>query len=46
MDKSRADILGGGALLAAELMKKMSLSRIYASDRDNLEGYLRWRGLE
>ncbi len=46
MDKSRADILGGGALLIYEIMKKLSLPCVYASDRDNLEGYLIRRGLE
>ena len=46
MDKSRADILGGGALLIDEIMKKLSLPCVYASDRDNLEGYLIRRGLE
>lgn len=40
MDPKRADIIAGGALLLSKLMKKLGLSVIYASDRDNLEGYL------
>ena len=40
MDARRADIIGGGALLLAETMKKLSVGFIYVSDCDNLEGYL------
>ncbi len=40
MDVRRADIIGGGALLLSETMKKLSVGEIYVSDRDNLEGYL------
>ncbi|MGN0823003.1 MAG: hypothetical protein ACI4NG_04450 [Candidatus Gallimonas sp.] len=39
-DRRRADIIAGGALLLAELMKKLSLAKLFVSDRDNLEGYL------
>lgn len=46
MDEKRADIIAGGSLLLAEIMKKLSLSAVYASDRDNLEGYLSLRGLK
>ncbi len=45
MEKDRADIIAGGALLVAMLMKKLSLSELLFSDRDNLEGYLVLRGL-
>ena len=45
MDVRRADIIAGGALLLVNVMKKMSLTKVYASDRDNLEGYLAMRGL-
>ena len=40
MDLPRADIIAGGALLLSMLMEKLGLSVVYASDRDNLEGYL------
>ncbi len=46
MDERRADIIAGGALLLSEIMKKLSLTGIYASDRDNLEGYCYLRGLK
>ncbi len=45
MDPRRADIIAGGALLLHEIMKALSLPVVYASDRDNLEGYLLWRRL-
>lgn len=45
MDERRADIIGGGALLVSELMKKLSLPVLYVSERDNLEGYLYRRGI-
>ncbi len=40
MDKKRADIIGGGALLLASVMKRIGLERVFVSDSDNLEGYL------
>ena len=40
MEKSRADILGGGALLLSEIMKKIGAEEITISEKDNLEGYL------
>ena len=46
MDKRRADIIAGGALLLAEIMKKLSSDGVFASDRDNLEGYCYLRGLK
>ena len=45
MDVRRADIIAGGALLLSEIMKKLSIERVFTSDRDNLEGYLIFRGL-
>ena len=45
MDKSRADIIAGGAFLLVKVMEKLHLSQIKFSDRDNLEGYLHARGL-
>ncbi len=46
MDERRADIIAGGALLLSKLMERLSLGGVYASDRDNLEGYCYLRGLE
>ena len=46
MDERRADIIAGGSLLLGEIMKKLSLGGVYASDRDNLEGYCYLRGLK
>lgn len=40
MDPQRADILGGGALLLAMLLKKMGADSALVSESDNLEGYL------
>ena len=45
MDIARADILPGGALLLQKIMEKLGLDCIFASDRDNLEGYVALRGL-
>ncbi len=45
MDPARADIIAGGALLLAEIMRLCGMGAVYASDRDNLEGYLSLRGL-
>lgn len=45
MDVRRADIIAGGALLLYKIMEKLSLEEVFASDRDNLEGYLAFRGL-
>ncbi len=40
MDARRADIIGGGALLLAEVMKKFQVFEITVSESDNLEGYV------
>lgn len=45
MDKNRADIIAGAALLFSEILKKLKLESILISDRDNLEGYLSLKGL-
>ena len=39
MPKGRADVLAGGAVLLATLMKELGFERLIISDRDNLEGY-------
>ncbi len=44
MDPSRADILGGAAVLLEKIMEKMDLAEVRFSDRDNLEGYLALKG--
>ncbi len=45
MDPRRADIIAGGALLLANIMETIHIHEVLFSDRDNLEGYLLWRGL-
>ena len=45
MPKGRADVLTGGAVLFATLMKELGFSRLITSDRDNLEGYAIKKGL-
>ncbi len=45
MDPRRADIIAGGTLLLEKIMEKLSLAEVFASDRDNLEGYCILRGL-
>ncbi len=40
MDRRRADILGGGALLFGMLLKRQNISAVTISEADNLEGYL------
>ena len=40
MDARRADIIAGGAFLLSCAMEQLGLDRVFASDRDNLEGYL------
>lgn len=43
VDSRRADIIGGGALLLAMLLRKLKISRITVSDCDNLEGFVIYR---
>ena len=45
MPSGRADVILGGAVLLATLMKTLGINQITASDRDNLEGYAIKRGL-
>lgn len=40
MDRKRADILGGGALLLYEILKKIRAEKVSVSEADNTEGYL------
>ncbi len=40
MDPRRADIIAGGAYLLESVMRALQLGAVFASDRDNLEGYL------
>lgn len=40
VDVRRADIIGGGALLLARLMRRLEIEQITVSDSDNLEGYV------
>ncbi len=45
MDLPRADIIGGGVLLLARIMRMLRLESVRFSDRDNLEGYATLRGI-
>lgn len=45
MEERRAEIIGGGALLLAKIVEKLSLCKLYVSDSDNQEGYLYQRRL-
>lgn len=40
MDKPRADILGGGALLLGSVLRHIGQEEITVSEKDNLEGFL------
>lgn len=45
MEKGREDIIAGGAFLFSRILQKLGLTEARFSDRDNLEGYLLYRGL-
>ena len=45
MPKGREDVVLGGAVLLANLLKTLGLEQIFVSDQDNLEGYAIKRGL-
>ncbi len=45
MDERRADVIAGATFLLSEIMKKLSCREVFFSDRDNLEGYVAYRGL-
>ncbi|MGN0818283.1 MAG: hypothetical protein ACI4L9_04870 [Candidatus Coproplasma sp.] len=38
-----ADVVGGGALLLYEIMKKFRIGQVTVSESDNLEGYAVWK---
>lgn len=40
MEPRRADVIGGGCLLLAEVMKNFRINKITVSESDNIEGYL------
>jgi len=42
---SRAEVLGGGALLISAILIRTGIEKIIVSERDNLEGYAAIRGL-
>ena len=46
MDENRADIIAGGAFLLAEIMKACKIPALTVSDKDNLEGYARLKGIK
>lgn len=43
LDRMRAKIIGGGALLLSRIMKRCDADTIEISDKDNLEGYLMYK---
>lgn len=45
MEQARADVIDGGAVLLAEVMRVLGAEEVTFSEADNLEGYLRYRGL-
>ena len=45
MEEKRADVIAGGAVLLAGIMETLKIEEITFSESDNLEGYLRYRGL-
>ena len=45
MEKTRADVIAGGASILLQITDKIVAEGIYISDSDNLEGYLYSKGL-
>ena len=43
MDRRRADILGGGALLLYCILKKIGCNSVFVSENDSMEGYLLYK---
>lgn len=43
MEKGRADVIGGGAMLMYKIMQKTGVNDIIVSEKDNLEGYLLYK---
>ncbi len=46
MEKGRADVIGGGALLMYKIMQKVGVNSIIVSEKDNLEGYALYKKAE
>lgn len=46
MEKGRADVIGGGALLMGLILDKLDVQTITVSEKDNLEGYLYMKNLQ
>lgn len=45
MEPRRADVIGGGCLLLHAVMQNMGIDKITVSEADNLEGYVRLKGV-
>lgn len=45
MEEKRADVIAGGAMLLLHVMDRLGLEEVTFSDEDNMEGYLRYKGL-
>lgn len=45
VEKKRADVIGGGAVLLSTIAERLDIEKIIVSDSDNLEGYAKKRGL-
>ena len=45
MPKGRAEVITGGAILFATLMRILGVEKLIVSDKDNLEGFAMKRGL-
>ena len=45
MEQARADVIAGGVAIITEIVNKIGAAGLYASDRDNLEGYLVLKGI-
>ena len=44
MEQARADVIAGGTAIIAEIVQRIGAAGLYASDSDNLEGYLVLKG--
>lgn len=45
IDVKRADVIAGGAVILEELLSYLGVDELHVSDRDNLEGYAKKKGL-
>jgi exopolyphosphatase/guanosine-5'-triphosphate,3'-diphosphate pyrophosphatase len=43
LQPKRAEVISGGALLLYKILKKIGVSRLIVSEKDNLEGYLTYK---